>query len=339
MPLARRFAALALASIALFASGSAAFAQPAAAPTAAAPTAAPATTKDEAKQRYLKGVELFEEGDYQAALIEFKRSYELVPKHEVLYNIGQVHFQLQDYASALKALERYLQEGDRKIPAARRSDVERDLEKLRSRVATLVVKTNLPGADVLVDGVKVGTTPLREPLLLSSGKRRIEATKQGFRTASTTEELAGQEQREIALELRPEASDGTDGAGRDGSASTPVAPPKTAIGPIVAWSATGAFAIGTGVLGGLALSADGELADRKRTPGTLTTVLDSTGSRARTFALVSDVLLGCTVLSAGVATCLTIRASSADADPASEAARLELAPTIGLGYVGVDGRF
>lgn len=334
MPLARRFAALALASIALFASASAAVAQP-----AAAPTATPATTKDEAKQRYLKGVELFEEGDYQAALIEFKRSYELVPKHEVLYNIGQVHFQLQDYASALKALERYLQEGDRKIPAARRSDVERDLEKLRSRIATLVVKTNLPGADVLVDGVKVGTTPLREPLLLSSGKRRIEATKEGFRTASTTEELAGQEQREIALELRPEASDGTDGAGRDGSASTAVAPPKTAIGPIVAWSATGAFAIGTGVLGGLALSADGELADLKRTPGTLTTILDSTGSRATTFALVSDVLLGCTVLSAGVATFLTIRASNADDEPPAEARALELRPTIGLGYAGFEGRF
>jgi hypothetical protein len=92
------------------------------------------------------------------------------------------------------------------------------------------------------------------------------------------------------------------------------------------------------VLGGLALSADGELADLKRTPGTLTTVLDSTGSRARTFALVSDVLLGCTVLSAGVATFLTIRASSAD-EPQSELAGFEIHPTLGFGYAGLQGRF
>jgi hypothetical protein len=50
------------------------------------------------------------------------------------------------------------------------------------------------------------------------------------------------------------------------------------------------------------------------------------------------VLLGCTVLSAGVATFLTIRASSAD-EPQSELAGFEIHPTLGFGYAGLQGRF
>src|SRR5262245_54376929 len=62
----------------------------------------------EAKQRFDRGLELYAEGEYPLALIEFTRAYELVPNYRVLYNIGQVCIQLGQYANARRALEEYL---------------------------------------------------------------------------------------------------------------------------------------------------------------------------------------------------------------------------------------
>ena len=46
-----------------------------------------------------------------AALAELSRAYELVPRHEVLYNIGRVEVQLGHPVEAARAYERYLAEG------------------------------------------------------------------------------------------------------------------------------------------------------------------------------------------------------------------------------------
>src|SRR5205809_449884 len=104
--------------------------QPAGGDAAAAPAKEPTKeAREEAGNRFRKGFELFKEADYQAALIEFRRAYELAPNYNVLYNIGQVYFQLQDYANALTWLERYMAEGGKNITKTRKEEVERDIEK------------------------------------------------------------------------------------------------------------------------------------------------------------------------------------------------------------------
>src|ERR1043165_5818761 len=62
----------------------------------------------EAGKHFQRGVTLYNEADYRAALVEFKRAYEIAPNSAVLYNIGQTYYQLQNYAAALVALGRYL---------------------------------------------------------------------------------------------------------------------------------------------------------------------------------------------------------------------------------------
>jgi hypothetical protein len=316
--------------------------------------AQPACSRDDAKSRYLKGVELFEEGDYQAALIEFKRSYECVPNFNVLYNIGQVYFQLQDYANALKTLQQYLDDGGKRIPQSRRTEVERDVDKLKARVATVTVKVNQPGADILVDDVKVGTSPLPGPIVVSAGKRKFDAVKDGFRTTPKTEEIAGQESRDIVLDMQASTTvinvgGGGDGGGGGGVVTTgpgggTTAPPEEPVPvlPITFWSLTGAFVIGTAVTGGLALSADSELQDMKRTPGTSTDDIDGAASKSRGLAIASDVMLGLSIVSAGLATYFTIDfALSGKKDepaPADEAAP-ETSLYVGPGAFGVRGQF
>ena len=107
------------------------------------------------------------------------------------------------------------------------------------------------------------------------------------------------------------------------------------------WSLTGAFVVGTAVTGGLALSADSDLQEMKRTPNTPTDEIDSAASKSRGLAIASDVLLGVSILSAGLATYFTIDFymskpdDSAPADAEAPAAALYLGP----GALGVRGTF
>jgi len=312
--------------------------------------AAQPAKSDEAKTRYLKGVDLFDEGDYQSALIEFRRSYELVPNFNVLYNIGQVHFQLADYANALKTLQQYLDEGGKRIPASRRSDVERDVDKLKSRVAQVTFKVNVAGADVRVDD-QSSSQPITGPIIVSAGKRRFEVSKPGFKSVTKVEDIAGQENREIPIELVPDAAGGGGGDGKppvviigdDGRPTTTPDEPGPPIGPIVLWSLTGALAISTGVMGGLALSADSNLQELKTTPGNSEEDIASQADQAKTFALVSDILLGTTLAAAAAATIFTVieltgdDGTTPDDKPAAPAATSRL--RLGPGFVGLSGTF
>jgi MYXO-CTERM domain-containing protein len=154
----------------------------------------------EAATRFKRGLDLFKDGDYQAALIEFRRAYELAPNYNVLYNIGQVYFQLQDYPGALNALERYLNDGGDKIPKARRDDVQSDIDKLKARVATIEITTKEPGSEVSIDDVAVGKSPLAKPVMVSAGRHKISVCKAGDPCTTQVVEVASAENVKIAMD-------------------------------------------------------------------------------------------------------------------------------------------
>jgi len=296
---------------------------------------------DEAKARYLKGVELHDEGDYQSALIEFRRSYELVPNFNVLFNIGQEYFQLADYANALRTFQQYLDEGGKRIPPNRREQVERDIDKLKSRVATVNVKTNVAGAELRVDDQLVQAN-IPGPVMMSAGKRRIEVSKRGFRAVSRTEELAGQETRDLVFELVPEATvvnQGQDGnkpiviigdrqvGGRDEG------PP---VAPIVTWSLTGGFVIAAGVFGGLALANQSKLDEMKQEPNHTEAELEESGKNVRNMAIACDVFLGASLIGAGLSIYFTVDAVQASDQRAPRGPQpmqpMQPRPTAKLGF-------
>jgi len=63
---------------------------------------------DEAKQHLAAATQLYDENNFRGALVELQRAYELAPSYKILFNIGQVEMELQDYAAALQAYSRYL---------------------------------------------------------------------------------------------------------------------------------------------------------------------------------------------------------------------------------------
>ena len=127
-------------------------------PARAAPTAG---HKQEAAEHFERGVQLFKEQAYRAAVVEFQRAYDLSPDYRLLYNLGRAKQQLQDYLGAARDYEAYLTRGGASVPAERRTQVEETLTTLSGRVGRMNVVVSQAGADVFVDDVKVGVAPLR----------------------------------------------------------------------------------------------------------------------------------------------------------------------------------
>src|SRR5262245_32963507 len=83
-------------------------------PSAEAPPSsaeAPPSAEAQAAERFRRGIQLFDDGDFAPALVEFERAYELSPNYRVLENIGIVNIRLGHYANAARTLRRYLDEG------------------------------------------------------------------------------------------------------------------------------------------------------------------------------------------------------------------------------------
>jgi hypothetical protein len=165
------------------------------------PSVARAQSETEAREHYERGVALFDEGQFVAALAEFEAAYALSRRAPILFNVGQIHARLGRSVEAVDALERYLAEGGASVAADRRALVEREIATQRGRIATVTVSVSVPGAIVAVDDVEVGTAPLSSPVRVSAGEHVIAARADGFETARYRFRIAGREQRTIALEM------------------------------------------------------------------------------------------------------------------------------------------
>ena len=158
---------------------------------------------NEAQRRFQRATELFEENNLPGALAEFRKAYSLAPNYRVLYNIGQLCFLMQDNPCAYGAFSSYLAQGAGEIPDKRRQEVQRDLARLQARVARLRILADRPGAQVTVDDVAVGTTPLAEPVLVAAGRPRVRVTLEGYQPATQVVEVAAMETARVEIHLVP----------------------------------------------------------------------------------------------------------------------------------------
>jgi hypothetical protein len=150
--------------------GSALFGSLLAAPSLSAQTSE--TARNEARERFDRGLRLFNQGDAAGALAEFLRANELSPHPLVLYNVALVYEALAKPVQAVDTAERVLSQ-----PGNLSTDRVAKLQSLRTeqaaRIGTLELVVNAPGAAVDLDGEAVGTTPLSGPVRLATGSHLL----------------------------------------------------------------------------------------------------------------------------------------------------------------------
>jgi hypothetical protein len=301
------------------------------------------TTK--AGARFQQGVELYREGSYEGALAEFRKAYQLSPSYRVLYNIAQTQFALHDFVGAYKSLIQYMAEGRGEISGERLMQVDDMSAKLRERIAHLQITTNVVGADIRIDDVSVGSSPLPGPIPVNVGKHNVTAWKTGLPTASRTLAVAGKETVKVELVIdetsvasataSPERGGAAASAGATIAKTQPASPPGRT-GLIVSLSTTAALAIATGVCGYLALGAQQDLKDQVATYPNTRDNIDNARSKSKNWGYVTDALGAATIVSGGVALYFALTHSTGAQGQKADKQRTErkesalsLAPTVG----------
>jgi len=264
---------------------------------------------EEARQRFMRGAELFKEGSFDAALAEFTRAYQLAPTYRLLYNMAQVQMERHDYAAAMRLYQDYLTQGGSDLDAERREQVAAEVSQLKNRVSTLRVTSNVAGGELSVDGTVVGTLPLADAVLVSSGVRRLSLRKTGYASVERTLTVVGGDRVQIELLLEA-PKDAASAAGREpstGRASAEHSGNPGFWGGLIATSVFAGSAVGFGLVAQRANhDLDAELDRFPADPGKI----DHDRSRLKLWAGLTDGLAGAALVSAVVATYFAIAGSS-----------------------------
>ncbi len=277
---------------------------------------APGKAASEAgRVHFLRGVALFKDADFRAALIEFKKAYEIAPNYRVEYNIGQTCLELQDYGCALSAFQKYLAEGGSDVPAARKKEVEKEVTRLSSLVAHVRIVASKEGAEIAVDDVVVGRGPLSAPLLVGAGRHKFSAQLAPFLPATKVVDVASGDDLEVKLDLadpQPAAvpvpvvvpAPTPAPVGERAAPVKPPPPPPEAPSRAPFYIGLTSTAVLTGAtvaFGVVSLGAKSSLDDKAGQVGVTPAEMDSARTKVETFSLVTDVV-GATAIVAGVVT-------------------------------------
>lgn len=218
----------------------------------------PESRVERAQAEFERGVALFEHHDLAGALAAFEQAYELQPHPELLYNIGVVQLELGDSAAATRSLARYLVEGGNEVSARRRREVESHLEVLAGRVGRLLVRCDVDGAVVQVDGESVGTTPFDEPVVLNPGTRRVAVSAPGHVESHDTVVVVAGQDLQLKAVLVPHATVRPE-LGPDASPRRDPRVQRLKISTYATLGLVGAFGIASIATGVLAMRKDDEV--------------------------------------------------------------------------------
>jgi hypothetical protein len=157
--------------------------------------------RTEARERFSRGLHLFENGDNNGALAEFKRANDLIPNRLVQFNIGLVYAAMDRPVEAVDTLDKVLLDASSLKPeqVARARAEKNEQEK---RIGFLDFTTNVP-ATIEIDGIEAGATPLSAPLRVAAGRHVADAVASGYLPARVEVIVAGQSHVSSTLELRP----------------------------------------------------------------------------------------------------------------------------------------
>ncbi len=249
--------------------------------------------KEDAEQHRLRAIRFYDARNFSAAREEFLTAYQLVPSHRLLYNLGVVSMALGDSASAYEYFQRCLRDGGEWVPPARRAEIEAQLRDLVSHVATLTIRVDVHGAELSVDGRKIGVAPLTQPVRLNAGTHEVLARSLG-RSSRRQIVVSGGETTLVGFELSPPR--------RRPPAHVSRANPWLWVG----WASTGLLTASTVFSGLKALDAQSDYeaefgridADRAK--------LDRLDSRTSRWALTTDILGGAALVSGAVSLYFTL---------------------------------
>jgi hypothetical protein len=160
---------------------------------------------DEYKQRMDKGVKLFQDKNYVAAVVEFEAAYKVRPKASPLINISLCHKGMFNYPKAIAALEQALAKHSDTMDQADIKAAREAIAEMRDLLAYVTLKVDPPTATVTVDDEVLPPGALASPVPLGPGPHRITARAEGYSSAEQSVSVAsGEKDRKVSIALIPD---------------------------------------------------------------------------------------------------------------------------------------
>jgi len=307
-----------------------------------------------------EGIELYEKGEHPTALDRLDRAYKVMPVATLGLWSARA---LEKNGLLVEASERYLEVTRMQLaadaPDVQREaivDAQREYDALQPRIPTITITLAsgevTSGVEIAVDGAPLRAALLGVPIILDPGRHEFQVTREGKRLRGEVELVEG-ERKLVELTFKEAPASAPPAAPAPSAAAPPptAAPPGATAPPVVDGGTShpgrsqriaGFAAVGVGVAGlvvggvgaGLALQDQEDLdvlcpAGRDQCPPSATTLVDEYNGY-RTLSSVGFIAGGVAV-AGGVALILTAPRRA----PAAHA----VTPWVGLGAVGVRGRF
>ncbi|WP_394827140.1 PEGA domain-containing protein [Pendulispora albinea] len=201
------------------------------------------------------GVTLREQGRDEEALAEFRKAYAVAPTPRAQAQMGLAEQALGLWTAAEEHVRAALGAESDPWIAKNRAPLAQSLKTIEQHLGTLDVR-GPAGAEVFVDGGKVGQLPLAHGLRLEAGGRTLELRAPGYQSTSRMVTILPDKTARETIELRPLRRPDPD------QTTVPGQPPPRASNPppdakpgstqrTVGWILTGAggAAIVTGIVG------------------------------------------------------------------------------------------
>jgi hypothetical protein len=124
-----------------------------------------------ARSRFKEGVDFYDKGEFEQARLSFLQAYALKKHPAVLLNLAWSCLKSGHALEADKYFKQFLAEG-KDITDKQRSDANDGLTQTRARLGRIEVSA-AAGTEVTVDGERVGTAPLAEPVVVEIGAHTV----------------------------------------------------------------------------------------------------------------------------------------------------------------------
>ncbi|HEY3498521.1 MAG TPA: PEGA domain-containing protein [Polyangiaceae bacterium] len=154
---------------------------------------------DDAARHFERAIAHADAQEFDQALVEFRKAYELSPHYSVQYNIGLAAAAAGRTLAAVEAFERYLADGGAEVPGERHAHVTALLRAERAKLAQLALELEPETAVVLLDG-KPASLP-EGGLVLEPGKHALVVRAPGYLERSLSLELRAGETSKVVVAL------------------------------------------------------------------------------------------------------------------------------------------
>jgi len=175
---------------------------------AAEPPALSEALTGDAKAAYEGGKLAFGDGDFASARVKFQAAYDATKDPRLLWNVAVCEKNLRHYAKVVELTKKYLETGGDLLTEADRTEAKELLNAIDSFTVELTLTVNEPGAEIWIDGERVGTSPLPGPITVDIGTREINVQKPGFTAFRGSVPVGGQKQASLNVKLAVDIHEG-----------------------------------------------------------------------------------------------------------------------------------